>query len=132
MLNNSLNQNVTKFSISINLIAILSSSLGILFNFILILILIHYGKFTKYSNKNNSRRIGLVHSINTYIHLIGILWTLLLMCIQTFYSDLYGEKYDENFIPWHCHILAYFMTTFAAGVYGSCFLQALFRFWRIT
>ncbi|CAF1399364.1 unnamed protein product [Adineta steineri] len=132
MLNNSFNQNVTKFSIGINLIAILSSSLGILFNFILIIILIHYGKFTKHSNKNNSRRIGLVHSINTYIHLIGILSTLLLMCIQTFYSDLYGKKYDENFIPWHCHILAYLMTSFAAGVYGSCFLQALFRFWRIT
>ncbi|UJR32050.1 hypothetical protein I4U23_019517 [Adineta vaga] len=116
---------------SLILIAVILSILGIIFNFILILFFLNYGKFTKYSTKTNGRRVGLLHSINTYIHLIGILVTLLLMCIQTLRRDLYENKYKENHVPQYCHFLAYLMPLFASGIYGSCFLQALFRFWRI-
>jgi hypothetical protein len=53
------------------------------------------------------------------------------MCIRTLYGDLYLKKQDENSISWHCHFLGYLLSLFGGGVYGSCFLQAIFRFWRI-
>jgi hypothetical protein len=128
MLNNTLTQNLTSFGSIIIPISILLSSLAIIFNLILVIFLIHHGQFTKHSNKNNSRRIGLLHSVNTYIHLIGILSTLLIMCIRTLIGDLYEKEYS---ISWKCHFLAYLICLFAAGVYGSCFLQAIFRYWRV-
>jgi len=131
MLNSTLNQTSTSLGTIVILIGIVLSSIGILFNFIIIICFINYGKFLKHSNKNTSRRIGLLHSINTYIHLIGILSTLLIMCIRTLYGDLYLKKRDENSISWHCHFLGYLLSLFGGGVYGSCFLQAIFRFWRI-
>jgi hypothetical protein len=53
------------------------------------------------------------------------------MCIRTFYGDFNRQNREKIFIFWHCHFLAYLLSLFAAGVYGSCFLQAVFRFWRI-
>ncbi|CAF2911787.1 unnamed protein product [Rotaria sp. Silwood2] len=132
MLNGTFNHNLTSSGITIIFIAILFGSIGIIFNFVIIIILIRHGKFTKCSKKHHSRRIGLLHSINTYIHLIGILSTLITMCIRTLYGDLYQEKRNENFVSWHCHLLGFLMSLFGAGVYGSCFLQALYRFWRIV
>ncbi|CAF4581214.1 unnamed protein product [Rotaria sp. Silwood1] len=131
MLNNTLDHNLTSFRSTIILVAIFFGSIAIMFNFIIIIYLIRHGKFAKYSKKQRSRRVGLLHSINTYIHLIGLLATLVIMCIRTLYGDLYQEKRGENFISWHCHFLGYLMSLFGAGVYGSCFLQALYRFWRI-
>ncbi|CAF3756973.1 unnamed protein product [Rotaria sordida] len=132
MLNSTFNHNFTSFGSTIIFIAILLSSIAIIFNFIIIIVLIRHGKFIKCSKKHHSRRIGLVHSINTYIHLIGILSTLIIMCIRTLYGDLNREKRDKRIISWYCHFLAYLLSLFGAGVYGSCFLQALYRFWRIV
>jgi hypothetical protein len=53
------------------------------------------------------------------------------MCIRTLYGDLYLKNRNKNSIPWHCHFLGYILSLFAAGLYGSCFLQATVCFCRI-
>lgn len=123
MVNDTLNYNSTSVGTNIILIAICSSSRGILLNFLLLIIFIHRIRSFKQSNKNTSCRISLLHTRNTYIHLTGILSTL--------YGDLYLTIRDAYPISWHCHFLGYLLSLFGSGVYGSCFLQAIFRYWRI-
>lgn len=122
-------------SLGSNLIVtgIIIGSGGIVLDLTFIGMLLYGGKPDNHSARSfSSGRIGLLHSVNTYVHLIGVLITLLLMCIRTLSGDLHGTTYGETDAPWHCYLLAYCMSLFAAGVYGSCFLQALFRYWRIV
>ena len=119
------------FGIQANLLGICSSSVGILFNLLLLIIFLYRLLSMKRVSKSSSRQIGLLHTMNTYVHLTGILSTLLIMCLRTFYGDFYSSTRDSMVIAWHCHFLSYLFSFFGAGVYGSCFLQAIFRYWRI-
>lgn len=69
-----------------------------------------------------SRRIGLLHSKTTYIHLIGNTLTFLFIALRSPTRDRL----------WFCHIANYCFALFTAGIYGSSFCQSLFRYWRIT
>ena len=110
--------------------SIVCSTLAIAFDLFVIARLVCHTELSKCTKKYASRRIGLLHSTNTYIHLLGILLMLLFMSIQTLDGD-YNDPYGKP-PPWYCHLFPYLMSLFAAGVYGSCFLQALFRLWRIV
>lgn len=74
------------------------------------------------STNSSSRRIGLLHSKSTYIHLVGNTVIFLFIALRS----------PTNEHVWFCHVLNYFLTLFTAGIYGSSFCQSLFRYWRIT
>ena len=131
MFNETLNSYSRVLGMNIIFLGICSSSVGILFDLSLLIIFIHRLRTFEHSNKNSSHRIGLLHTINTYINLIGILSTLLSTCLQTLHGDVYFNAQHRSSISWHCHLLSYLFTLFGAGVYGSCFLHTLFRYWRI-
>lgn len=131
MLNSTFNYSFTSVESLTVFIPIVLCIIVILFDIIIIMVLFRYAKLTKHSKRIHSRRVGILHSINTYIHLIGILSTLLMMSIRTLYGDLNRGKINESSITWDCYFIAYLMVVFAAGVYGSFFLQALYRFCRI-
>ena len=113
----------------LTLLSIFLSSTTMIFDLMMITFLIVHVQSLRRARRHLNRRIGLLHFTNTYIHLSGILTVLLLMSIRTWYGDLTTTNPTES---WHCHFLAYLMSFFAAGVYGSCCLQALFRFWQIV
>ncbi|CAF3704911.1 unnamed protein product [Rotaria sp. Silwood1] len=135
MLNISLNtssyQDLTFIATTFTIITIALACLTIYLDSVILFRLIYYGKLKKRSTKSRSRRIGLLHSMNTYIHIIGGTTTFLIMSIQTLFGDLYLYNKEEMSPSWHCRLLNYLTSMFPAGIYGSCFLQALFRFWRI-
>jgi len=129
--NTSLNEDLKSIATIFTMITMILACLTIFLNFTIVFRLIYDGKLKKRYSKSNSRRIGLLHSINTYIHIIGETTTLLIMSSRTLYGDLYIYNKEEISPSWHCCLLNYSMSMFASGIYGSCFLQALFRFWRI-
>lgn len=131
MFNQTLNWYSRILGMNINSLGICSSCVGILFDLSLLIIFIHRLQTFEQSNKNSSHRIGLLHTINTYIHLIGILTTLLIIGLQTLRGDIYLTIQHSSSISWHCHLLSYLFSFFGAGVYGSCLLHTLFRYWRI-
>ncbi len=65
-----------------------------------------------------------------FIRLIHIT-IFLLMSSWTLYGNFYLYNKEEIAVSWHCRLLNYFMSMFASGIYGSCFFQSLFRFWRV-
>jgi hypothetical protein len=73
MLNNTFNQDSISLGTIIILIAIILSSIGILFNLIIIIFLIHRDKFLKHSNKNNSHRIEILSNIRFLLILCIVL-----------------------------------------------------------
>lgn len=113
------------------ILTIIIASFNILFTSSIVYRLIRYGKLQKYCSKNRSRRISILHAVNTYIHILGETIVILLMVGRTLHADLHLIPRTESAPTWHCRLLNYLISTFAAGIYGSCFLQALFRFWRI-
>lgn len=131
MSNISSNQDVKFIATSFTIITILLACLTILLDVIIIFRLLIYNKLKRRYTKSTSRRIGLLHSMNTYIHIIGETTVFLIMSNRSLYGDLYISNKEDMFPSWHCRLLNYLMSMFAAGIYGSCFLQALFRFWRI-
>ncbi|CAF1259078.1 unnamed protein product [Rotaria sordida] len=130
-LNTSSNEDLISIAISFTIMTIVLACLTIILNSVILFRLIYYGKLRKRSSKSTSRRIGLLHSMNTYIHIIGCTTTFLIMSIRTLFGDLYLYNKEEMSPSWHCRLLNYLTSMFPAGIYGSCFLQALFRFWRI-
>ena len=116
---------------NILLLGIYASFLGMIFNVSLLIVFIHRIRLMKPLRRNNSHRIGLCHTINTYIHVLGILSILFLMHLRTFFNDFSFKTNGSLSISWDCYLLSHLFTFFEAGVYGSCFLQAIFRYWRI-
>lgn len=129
--NISSDENLKTIARTFTIITIILTCLTILLDTTIIFHLISYIKFTRRYSKCTSRRIGLLHSINTYIHIIGETSIFLLMSIRTLYGDLHIVDKKEFSPSWHCRLLNVLMSMFASGIYGSCFLQSLFRFWRI-
>ncbi|CAF1178451.1 unnamed protein product [Adineta ricciae] len=116
----------------LTIITIAFASLNVLSCTAIVLRLVYYAKCQKYNAKHSVRRVGILHSINTFIHIDGQCLVVLIMASRTLYSDFYMVEKEINSPPsWHCRLLNYFVSMFAAGIYGTCFLQALFRFWRI-
>ena len=113
------------------LLTVVLSGVGLLFDVIMLILLSRKQKFMRQAEKSIGRRIGLLHSTNTYIHLTGILLSLFFMSFRTLLGDL--DQLDRAFMTssWHCNFLSYFLSLSAGGVYGSCFLQAIFRFCRV-
>lgn len=120
----SLGTNILLFSIYIDCIAMLV-------NFSLLIIFIHRLRSMEQSRRSTSHRIGLYHTMNTYIHLIGILITIFLMELRIFYKDFYLKDQSSSLSSWDCYLLSHLFSFFAGGVYGSCFLHAIFRYCRI-
>lgn len=134
MQNFSSNLNIKYLAISFTIVTIILAILTILFTSFILYRLISFIKYRQERlSKSQSRRIGLLHSVNTYIHILGGVIIFFVMSTRTFYGDLFlKEFYLTNSSPsWHCRLVNYFMSMFASGIYGSCFLQALFRYWRI-
>jgi hypothetical protein len=131
MFNTSSNIDVKFIATSFTIITIILACLTIILDVAVLWRLIFYNKLRKRCTRSTCRRIGLLHSMNTYIHIIGESTIFLIMSSRTLYGDL--RFYNKEEIPpsWHCRLLNYLMSMFAAGIYGSCFLQSLFRFWRI-
>ena len=129
-LNTSSNGDLQILATSFTILTIILASITILFNSAIIFRLIYCGKLKKRYSRSNSRRIGLLHSMNTYIHLNGEATTFLIMSSRTLFGDLYLFNNEESSPSWHCRLLNYLVSMFGCGIYGSCFLQALFRFWR--
>ncbi|CAF2911806.1 unnamed protein product [Rotaria sp. Silwood2] len=130
-LTTSLNEDLKSIATSFTIITIVLACLTILSDSIILFRLIYYGQLRKRSSKCRSRRIGILHSMNTYIHIIGGTTTFLIMSIRTLFGDLYLYNKEEMSPSWHCRLLNYLTCMFSAGIYGSCCLQALFRYWRI-
>lgn len=129
--NTSSNQYFKTAATTLTIITTIIATLTIILNLFILILLFYYGKLRKRFSKSNSRRIGLLHSINTYIHIIGGTTIFLVMSIQTLYGDAKIHNKIDSPPSWHCRLLNYFLVIFSAGIYGSCFLHALFRFWRI-
>ncbi|UJR32049.1 hypothetical protein I4U23_019516 [Adineta vaga] len=130
-LNISSSENLKLTAIIFTSISIILAFLNVLFISIVLFRLIFRDKFQRSNSKNINRRIGILYSIDTYIHIIGETCITLIMVSRTLYSDIYYIEKKEDLPSWHCRLLNYFVSMFASGIYGSCFLQALFRFWRI-
>lgn len=120
----SLGKNILLFSIYINCTAIVVT-------LSLLIIFIHRLRSMEQSRKSTSHRIGLYHTMNTYIHLIGILLTTFSMELKIFYKDFYVHDQFSSVLSWDCYLLNHFFSLFTGGVYSSCFLHAIFRYWRI-
>ena len=84
-------------------------------------------------SKSSSRRIGILHSMNSYVHLLGNTLLFLFISLRTLFTESSSDH--ETKLPlsqWHCRLLNYLICIFTAGIFGSCFCQSLFRFWRLT
>ncbi|CAF3688436.1 unnamed protein product [Adineta steineri] len=130
-LNVTLHENLKVTATFFTIITIVLASLTILFGLTILFRLIYCRRLQKCSSKNDSRRIGVLHSMNTYIHIIGETSIFLIMSSRTLYGDLHLHIKEESAPSWHCRLLNYLMSMFAAGIYGSCFVHAVFRYWRI-
>ena len=132
MLNITFNDDRTWLGTSFTIATVALASFIIVLDISIFLRLLYYRKHSKGTSTSFSRSVGLMHSINTYIHLLGNTTVFLLMSSRTLVGD--GSKLSDKLIlaSWHCRLLNCSMAMFSAGIYGSCFLQALFRFWRIT
>ncbi len=131
MLNISFNGNLKSIATTFTIVTMILTSFTILFDCTIIFRLIYSGKLKKRYSKSSSRRLGLLHSINTYIHIIGETSIFLLMSSRTLYGDFYLNPSEEISPSWHCRLLNCLMSMFASGIYGSCFLQSLFRYCRV-
>ncbi|CAF3732823.1 unnamed protein product [Rotaria socialis] len=128
--NPSLNEDLKNVATIFTIVTILLALLTILLDLSILARLICHGKLRKCMSRSKSRRVGLLHSTNTYIHVIGCTTTFLLISIRTLFGDFYTDNKFESVPSRHCRLLNCLMSMFSAGIYGSCFLHALFRFWR--
>ena len=116
---------------NILLVSIYIDCIAMIVNLSLLIIFIHRLRSMEQSRKSTSHRIGLYHTMNTYIHLIGILITIFLMELRIFHKDFYLKDQSSSSLSWECYPLNHLFSFFAGGVYGSCFLHAIFRYCRI-
>jgi len=83
MFNISLNVDLIPVATTFTIITIILACLTNLLNVVIVFRFIYYGKLKKRYSKSNSRRIGLLHSIDTYIHIIGETTTFFIMSSRT-------------------------------------------------
>lgn len=124
------------FAVSLTIVTMIVAWLTIVFEVFILSTVIcsrHLGKST---SNNASRRIGLLHSMNSYLHLLGNTLIFLFISLRTLFSESYSSSSNKpTKFPmslWHCRLLNYLTCIFTAGIFGSCFCQSLFRFWRLT
>jgi hypothetical protein len=118
---------------SLTLLSSFVACLTIVFDIFILCCLISSDRMKNYSSRSKTRRIGFLHSINTYIHLAGNTLALLFMSLRTVSADIVSIVHTTTLkATWHCHLLHYITILFTAGSFASCLCQSLFRFWRIT